>query len=137
MKEILNNEFANLSYNSESNAIIAVWKKPTTSDTYRYVFSVIVESIFQYNADSFINDIYQQGIVDTENRLWLQNEVFPKAYARGLRKVATITPNDVFSRFYEESVKKGVGINSIDLEFQYFHDLIPAQAWIKNQEVPV
>ena len=137
MKEILNNEFANLSYNSESNAIIAVWKKPTTSDTYRYIFSVIIENIFQYNAESFINDIYQQGIVDTENRLWLQNEVFPKAYTRGLRKVATITPNDVFSRFYEESVKKGVGINSIDLEFQYFHDLIPAQAWIKNQEVPV
>ncbi len=137
MKDILNNEFAKLSYDNESNSIVTVWKKPTTSETCRNIFSIIVEKLVQYKADAFINDIYHQGIVDTENRLWLQNEIFPKAYAGGLRKVATITPNDVFSRFYEERVKNGVGVNSIDLEFQYFQDLISAREWVMNQEVPV
>lgn len=137
MKEILNNDFASVSYDNESNSIITVWKKPTTSDAYQLILSVIVEKLIVYKADALISDIYQQGIVSTENRLWLQNEIFPKAYKHGLRKVATITPNDVFSKFYIESVKNDEFINSIDLEFQYFHDLISAQAWVMNQEVLV
>ena len=137
MKEILNNEFASVSYDSESSSIITVWKKPSTSEAYKVIFSVILETILEYKAEAFISDIFQQGIVSTENRSWLQNEILPKAYAGGLRKVGTITPNDVFSKFYVESIKNGVFINSIDLEFRYFQDLISAQAWLTNQEVPV
>ena len=137
MKEILNNEFASVSYDSESSSIITVWKKPSTSEAYKVIFSAILEKILEYKVEAFINDIFQQGIVSTENRFWLQNEILPKAYAGGLRKVGTITPNDVFSKFYVESIKNGVFINSIDLEFRYFQDLISAQAWVMQQEVPV
>ena len=137
MKEILNNEFASVSYDSESSSIITVWKKPSTSEAYKVIFSVILEKILEYKVEAFISDIFQQGIVSTENRFWLQNEILPKAYAGGLRKVGTITPNDVFSKFYVESIKNGVFINSIDLEFRYFQDLISAQAWVMQQEVPV
>ena len=137
MKEILSNEFASVSYDSESSSIITVWKKPSTSEAYKVIFSAILEKILEYKVEAFINDIFQQGIVSTENRFWLQNEILPKAYAGGLRKVGTITPNDVFSKFYVESIKNGVFINSIDLEFRYFQDLISAQAWLTNQEVPV
>ena len=137
MKEILNNEFASVSYDSESSSIITVWKKPSTSEAYKVIFSAILEKILEYKVEAFISDIFQQGIVSTENRFWLQNEILPKAYAGGLRKVGTITPNDVFSKFYVESIKNGVFINSIDLEFRYFQDLISAQAWVMQQEVPV
>ena len=44
MKEILNNEFASVSYDSASHAIIAVWKKPSTSEAYRLIFSAILDS---------------------------------------------------------------------------------------------
>lgn len=137
MKEILNNEFASLSYDDTSNSIIIAWKKPSTSDAYRVILSLALEKLKEYRAEAFISDIFQQGIVGTENRLWLQKDIFPKAYAAGLRKVATITPNDVFSQFYIESVKSAVRINAMDLEFKYFQDLISAQAWTMNQEVPV
>ncbi len=137
MKKILNNEFASISFDETSNSIITVWKRPTTSDSYRNVFTLAVESLIKYKADSFISDIFHQGIVGTENRLWLQNEILPKAYKGGLRKVATIAPNDVFSRFYVESVKNDEFYHSIDLEFRYFPDLISAQSWILNREIPV
>ncbi|MCK5701677.1 MAG: hypothetical protein KAI29_11010 [Cyclobacteriaceae bacterium] len=136
MKEILSNEFASVSYDSESSSIITVWKKPSTSEAYKVIFSVILEKILEYNAEAFISDIFQQGIVSTENRFWLQNEILPKAYAGGLRKVGTITPNDVFSKFYVESIKNGVFINSLDLEFRYFQDLTSAQIWAMQEELP-
>lgn len=135
MKKILNNEFANVGYDSESNAIITVWKKPTTSEAYRVIFSLMLEKLLEFKAEAIITDIYQQGIVSTENRLWLQNEIIPKAYEYGLRKVGTISPNDVFSKFYVESVKNGILVNSIDLAFSYFNDLVSAQEWVLQQEI--
>lgn len=135
MKEILDNEFAKVCYDSDSNALITVWKKPSTSQAYKVIFSLMLDKILEFKAEAIITDIYQQGIVSTENRLWLQNEILPKAYNKGLRKVATITPNDVFSKFYVESVKSGIFVNSIDLEFSYFQDLNSAQAWVLKQEV--
>ncbi len=135
MKKILNNEFANVSYDNESNAIITVWKRPSTSETYKAICSLMLEKILEFKAEAIITDIYQQGIVGTENRLWLQNEILPKAYESGLRKVATITPNDVFSKFYVESVKSGIFVNAIDLESNYFKDLTSAQEWVMKREV--
>jgi len=136
MKEILSNEFAIVSYDSESSSIITVWKKPVTSEAYRVILSFGVEKLVEYKAEALISDIFQQGIVGTENRLWLQNELLPKAYAGGLKKVATITPNDVFSMFYIESVKSAVIVNSLDLEFRYFQDLTSARTWAMEEEVP-
>ncbi len=135
MKEILNNEFANVSYDSSSKTIIAVWKKPSTSEAYRLIFSAILDNIKKYKAEAFISDIFQQGMVGTENRLWIQNEILPKAYVLGLRKIALVAPNDVFSKFYVESVRNGVSDKGINLEFQYFQDLISSQAWVLDQEL--
>jgi len=53
-----------------------------------------------------------------------------------LRKIATITPNDIFSQFYIESVKNGALANLLNLEFKYFNNLISAQACVMNEEVP-
>ena len=135
MKEILNNEFASVSYDSASHAIIAVWKKPSTSEAYRLIFSAILNTIKEYKAVALISDIFQQGMVGTENRLWIQNEILPNAYAAGLRKIAIIAPNDVFSTFYVESVKNSVAEKEMNIEFQYFQDLIASQAWVIDQEL--
>ena len=137
MKEILNNEFASVFYDETGNSIITVWKKPATTESYQAIFSIILHKIIEYGCDSYISDIFYQGLVATENRLWLQNEIIPKAYKAGLRKVAIIAPSDVFSRFYVESVKTGAAIETLDIDFRYFQDLISAQAWMINEEVPV
>ena len=137
MKEILNNEFACIRYDGESNSIIAFWKKPSTSEAYKVIFTLILEKILEFKVEGFISDIFHQGIVGTENRLWLQNEILPKAYAGGLKKLATVSPNDVFSRFYIDSVQQASIANGMELDFQYFKDLNSAQDWVLGEEVTV
>ena len=137
MKEILNNEFASISYDDISKSIIAIWKRPSTSEAYKLIFSKILESVPSLGVDAFISDIYHQGIVGIENRLWLQNEILPKAFRKGLRKVAIVTPNDVFSKFYIENIKKGKVAHSLDIDFQDFNDLASARSWVMKEEVPV
>lgn len=135
MKEILDNEFASVFYDRTSNSIISIWKKPTTSESYRALFLFILEKIKQHRAEGFISDIYYQGLVPTENRLWLQKEIIPEACKTSLRKVGIIAPGDVFSKFYIESVKSGTQSAIMDLEIAYFSDLISAQSWMLNSEV--
>jgi hypothetical protein len=137
MKEILDNEFASVYFDETSNSIISIWKKPTTSESYRAFFAFILDKIKFYGVDSFISDIFYQGLVATENRLWLQNEIIPQAYGAGVRKVGIVAPGDVFSRFYIESVKNGAQAEACDVELCYFQDLISAQAWLINKEVTV
>jgi hypothetical protein len=135
MKEILNYEFASVYYDETSNSIISVWKKPTTSESYRAFFEVLLSKIRLYGAEAFISDIFYQGLVPTENRMWLQTEILPQAYNAGVRKVGIVAPGDVFSRFYIESVKNGAQAYATDLELCYFLDLISAQAWLLNKEL--
>lgn len=137
MEEILNNDFCKVYYDKTSNSIITIWKKPTTSESFRAVYFFLLKKIKEYHADSFISDIFCQGLVPTENRLWLQTEIIPKAYASGLRKVAIIAPHDVFSRFYIESVKNGSESVASEFDMRYFNDLLSAQSWLKNQCVAV
>jgi hypothetical protein len=136
MKEILDNEFASVFYDKTSNSIITVWKKPTTSEAYRGICNFVLQKIKEYGVEAIISDIYQQGLVGTENRLWLQSEIVPEVLKAGVRKIAIIAPNDVFSRFYIESVKNGAQAGLSDVELSYFNDLISAQAWLVQEAVP-
>ncbi len=137
MKEILDNDFTSVYFDDISNSIITVWKKPTTSESYRAIYTFILKKIKEFHADSYISDIFYQGLVPTENRLWLQTEIIPEAYAAGIRKVAIVAPHDVFSRFYIESVKNGTESLTQELEMRYFNDLVTAQGWLINQAVAV
>lgn len=135
LEMIVENEFASVDYDAACSAVIVVWKRTCTSEAYRLVFTEILEKISEYRITTYISDIQRQGIIGLESRSWLQNEVLPKAYKGGLKKIATIAPNDVFSKFYIESVKNVATGNSYDLEFQYFDDLESAQRWAEKEKL--
>ena len=136
-KEILNDGFASAHYDASCNAVIFIWKKPSTSEAFRLIFSEILKAIKGLKVTALISDIHRQGIVGIENRIWLQNEILPKAYRDGLRRIAVIAPKDVFSSFYVESVKNVAVKNSFNLKFKYLEDIDSARAWIMNEEVTV
>lgn len=135
LKRIVNSEFANVDYDFASRSVIIIWKKTCTIEAYRLIISELLDKISEYKINALISDIYNQGIVASEIRLWLQNEILPKAYKKGLRKVGTVAPNDVFSRFYIEGLKDTASKSFPDMEFEYFEDIMSAQNWVKMEEI--
>ena len=135
MEKILDTEFAIINHDKNTNSIITIWKRPTTSEDFRTVFSIILDKMKEHKAETFVNDICQLGLVGTEDRTWLQKEIIPQAFAAGLRKLATVATNDVFSRFYVDQIQNGEYASSNKLEFRYFDDLTSAQRWIGNQDI--
>ncbi len=137
MKELINNEFTQVSFDKGSNAIVAIWKKPVTKEAYQFIFTAVLENFKAYRADSFISDINLQGLVDMESRQWLQSEILPKAYKAGLRNVAVVASQDVFSGFYIASIKKVMLENKMEVEFNDFQDVASAMDWVSHQVVQV
>lgn len=136
MKEIINNEYASVSYDSLSNSIIAVWKQPCTAELFRTISKIILDKIREYKVDAYVSDIFHQGIVTREDRNWMQEEVMPEVYRLGVKKVCIVAPSDVFSMFYIESIRNSTATETLDVEFKYFNDLISAQAWLLDEAVP-
>ena len=135
MEVIFNSAFAQVSFDEASNSVIAVWKKATTTPAYQETFKIILEVIKKYKASAFISDIYFQGVVGTENRNWMESEILPEAIRLGLRKIATIAPEDIFKKFYVSNVMRHAQFHNEYLKFKTFGDLISAQAWVMNKEV--
>ena len=135
MEKILDTEFAIINHDKNTNSIITIWKRPSTSEDFRTVFSIVLEKVKEHKIHAFVGDICQLGLVGTEDRSWLQNEILPAAFAAGLRKLATVTSNDVFSRFYVEQIQNGHYATSNRVEFRYFNDLPSAQEWIGIQDI--
>ncbi len=135
MKELINNEFAQVSFDNRSNAIVAIWKKPTTKEAYQFIFTAVLENFREYGADSFISDTHLQGLVDMESRQWLQIEILPKAYRAGLRNVGVVSSKDVFSSFYVSTIKNSASENKMDIEFRDFLDVQSALKWVSSRAV--
>lgn len=135
MKELINNEFAQVSFDQQSKAIVAIWKKPATAETYQTIFNSILENFVKYGANSFVSDIHNQGLVGIESRSWLMSEILPKAYQAGLRAVAVISPKDVFSSFYVATILNAVVNNNLNVEFDEFQDVPSALAWVSRKAI--
>ena len=137
MKKILDNDFVLVNFDETCNAIIAAWKKPTTSETYRLTILEIIDSLSLYHATACILDIHQLGLVSTEDRKWFQDDILPMAVTRGLKRIATVTSSDVFSQVNFESVKEAASRNDVEIEMDYFDEMNAAMSWITNTAVPV
>jgi hypothetical protein len=137
MKVKYETNFVQISYDEENFAVIAAWKRPTTTEAYKDAFRKILEIFRSNKAAFFISDIYHQGVVGTDNRRWMMETILPEAVKFGLKKVATIAPDDIFKRFYVETVRDSSKQRNEAVEFQFFPDLISAQAWVLNKEILV
>ena len=135
MKVTFESEFVQVSYDEESDSVIAVWKKATTTSAYRETFKQVLDEVKANRAKAFISDIYHQGVVGTENRHWMESEILPEAMKFGLRKIAIVAPEDIFKKFYVGSVMRNARQYNDALEHKVFSDLISAQAWVMNKKV--
>jgi hypothetical protein len=119
MKYYLDNTFAQVKYDPSLKAVITIWKRQNTMASYKEIFKVTLQAIQENKALVYLSDINLQGAVGTDSRKWMEQEIMPKAVQSGLKQVVTIVPNDVFQKFYYNSVKKGADQKGW-LDFQFF-----------------
>jgi hypothetical protein len=133
MEEIIyESPSAVLTFNKGGQIIELLWKKGTESDEYREIFSNLVEFARQHKIRYFLSDLRQRGHIPVEDLKWLDKMVLKFAEELGIRKVALINENTIFSTLYAETIKRKLKSSPIQVEL--FDDLGQARSWFSSEE---
>ena len=132
MKNILNdNEFAEVSYETDLKLGKIIWKKKPTFEAYQEAFLTLIEySKEKQLVESVMTDTRNQGVVSPENRKWLEKECLPLAVKKGLKRTAVIFDGGVFKQYYLNMILKV--INKYGAPMKLFKNEEEALNWIKS-----
>ncbi len=132
MKNILDdNEFAEVSYETDLKLGKIIWKKKPTFEAYQKAFLTLVEhSKEKQVVESVMTDTRNQGVVSPENRKWLVGECLPVAVKVGLKQIAVIFDGGVFKQYYLNMILKV--INKYGAPMKLFKNEEDALNWIKS-----
>lgn len=131
MKEIiLDNEFAEISYDRELVLGKIEWKRKTSTEEYQYAFETLLDYAKKNPSDNFLSDIREQNVVSPENRKWFETEMLPKAIDVGLKRVAVVFDGNVFKKHYLNMILKVT--NKFKLPMKVFTSTEEALEWFKS-----
>jgi len=132
MEVYFENEYVTVGYIKELNAVTQIWKefKVISLENYQLAFNKSQELQKQKKAETFLPDTRKQGIINPNQRKWLQEESLPKAVEIGMKRIAVIAEMSVFKRYYLNTIMSS--INKFKIPFKIFSDEEKAHQWIRN-----
>ncbi|MDA3866139.1 MAG: hypothetical protein PF489_05230 [Salinivirgaceae bacterium] len=129
---IIDNDFAEISYDAELKMGKIVWKRKSTTEEYRSGFITLLEFSKTHEVNNFMSDIRNQGVVAPENRKWFENEMLPKAIDAGLKRAGSVFDGNVFKKYYMNMIIKVS--NKFGMPLKLFNNEEEAIEWFKSFE---
>lgn len=133
--EIYKSEYQTINFD-ESKSILSKFWTPKTDDLNADTFSAEVNKIAEcaekYNAKYILDDTRDFSFTITlDLQSWVDNEVFPRFIAAGLKKYAIIVSKEFISQLSIEQTMEGEK-GSQTFEVLYFDNTEEAQRWIES-----
>jgi hypothetical protein len=124
----LNNNYADVNYNSHLQAVELKWKDITTSDECKRAFIIAYDIVVTTKCTCWISDMTQGKSFSTGIAKWFRNEFAPKLADQGITKIAFHINSDSFDKFYTDSLKSAFAVMGISLCF--FQSRCDLERWI-------
>jgi len=127
---VYESDFGSVIYNARINCTSVSWKGLVPSEEYRFAFMKCVDIVRTYHTPFWISDLSDRGSITPEDQQWVISTMMPEAVRYGLRKVATVSQDNLLSKEYFERLEKiaaGYGI-----EIKSFANRTQAEEWIES-----
>ncbi len=131
MKTLLDNDYCRIDHVDTIKAIRLQYKRSLKSDEFKNAFRTVLQGFEQNKCENYLSDSTRQGVVAMENQKWLETEIIPKAVKVGLKRIVTVVPKDVFTKFYVANMKSKTDQRG-GLEFRYFENLQDGENYIQS-----
>jgi len=116
-------------FNKEKGFLVAVYKGFLKFEDFQDISNQSLVLLKQYRTHKLLVDTSKFKVMPPQNRKWIQEEWFPKAIQLGLKKMAFITPENIFGEVtMKETNEKVEGEVPIDLK--YFISVHDAERWL-------
>ncbi|WP_338814719.1 hypothetical protein V9L05_05640 [Bernardetia sp. Wsw4-3y2] len=133
--EIYKSEYQTINFDESKSILSKSWtpkSEELEEDNFTAEINKIAECAEKYNAKYFLDDTRDFSFTITiELQSWVDNEVFPRFIAAGLKKYAIIVSKEFISQLSIEQTMEGQkGAQSF--EVQYFDNTEEAKNWIES-----
>jgi len=130
MTPILETEYAQLTFDAETNVLKLVWKDNCTTETYRFVYERIMDTVKKADVKYYIADIRMLKLIAPSDRKWLQSKVIPKLFKLGMLKIAAIVSGDVYMQRHLANINQEIAVAR---RVKQFGSLPEALKWFKGE----
>ncbi len=133
--EIYKSDYQTINFDESKSILSKSWTAKTEeldADTFHEEINKVVECAEANHAKYFLDDTREFCFTITlELQSWVDNEVFPRFIAAGLKKYAIIVSKEFISQLSIEQTMEGEK-GSQSFEVQYFDNKEEARQWIEN-----
>jgi hypothetical protein len=131
MVPILENDYAQLTLDQELSVLKLVWKSDVKTETYRFVYGIILETVKKTEVNYYVADIRKLSMIAPSDRIWLQTEIIPNMFDNGIKKIAAIVAGDVYIQRHIAHINKSL---QDQRPIKQFGNLDEALKWCTSDE---
>jgi hypothetical protein len=102
-----------------------------THEEFTEVAHSVLRLMAKNNPNKVLVDTEQIRVMTFESQLWIDTVWFPKAKNLGLKKIAFLTPRDIFGQVSVRNSNKTS--EDLGIEVKYFDKLTTARSWINEK----
>ncbi|PIY08438.1 MAG: hypothetical protein COZ18_12265 [Flexibacter sp. CG_4_10_14_3_um_filter_32_15] len=133
--EVYKSEYQTINFDENTSILSKSWTTKTDDideATFSAEVNKIAECAEKHNAKYILDDTRDFSFTITiELQSWVDNEVFPRFIAAGLKKYAIIVSKEFISQLSIEQTMEGKK-GTQTFEVLYFDNIEEAQRWIEN-----
>jgi hypothetical protein len=131
-KILLDNDYAEVSYDASMKLGKILWKRKPDFEEYRKPFIELLEHAKTHEVENFLSDIRNQKVVSPQHRKWFETDALPTAVnERGLKRAATIMDGNIFKKYYLDMLIKASG--KFKLPLKTFTSEEKALEWFQKE----
>ncbi|MCC5921409.1 MAG: hypothetical protein LAT68_05385 [Cyclobacteriaceae bacterium] len=134
MDAILKNDYIEVFFKPDLNAVNCTWVSSPTSEEFRIGMNAIIEGFIKHNTGLHISDTSELGATPPEDQEWVNTRWLPRAVASGHRKAALVVSPDILTKMSVEDIVTEVKMAESSIEIQYFPSMNKARRWLKESE---
>lgn len=115
--EYYNKKHATVSYHSDINAPVIVWKGFASTEDYKETLEEAYKIIVKHNCTQWLSDQRKAKVVPKEANEWLKTVYIPKAARTGIKKVVAVLSEDIFSQLFVKGLAQTIQAASVTIKY--------------------
>ena len=126
---LINKPYVTIERDDHLKCLIQTWKGFAKSEDFRAAIHASLEVFKKEKINKIISNTKSAALVNKEDTDWVAQVITPQMVQYGLRYMAFIVPNDVFTQLSVDNFKKEA--NSV-VSIRYFDQLETATQWLSS-----
>lgn len=115
-------------FNEEKDFLVAIYIGFLKHEEFVKISNDSLKLMVKYGTSKLLVDTSKLKVMPPENQEWIQESWFPRAMDVGLKKMAFITPENIFGEVSAKNANEKA--NQLPLDLAYFSDYLEAETWL-------